>query len=181
MELIRIISEMINQREHTIIAIDGRCASGKTTLADRLSKFFCCNCVHIDDFFLQPHQRTPDRFSLPGENIDHERFRDEVLLPLKCGLPFSYRRYDCRTQSLGSPVHIDPGRLTIIEGVYSCHPELRSFYDLTIFMRISPELQRERIIKRSPDLAERFFSTWIPLEEAYFTAFDIENSADQII
>ena len=36
----------------------------------------------MDDFFLQPDQRTKERFESPGENVDHERFEEEILIPL---------------------------------------------------------------------------------------------------
>ena len=35
-----------------ILAIDGRCASGKTTLAGELQKRQACNVIHLDDFYL---------------------------------------------------------------------------------------------------------------------------------
>ena len=41
-----------------LLAIDGRCAAGKTTLAAGLQREFDCNVIHMDDFFLQLHQRT---------------------------------------------------------------------------------------------------------------------------
>ena len=44
----------------SIVAIDGNSASGKTTLSTQLSKLFDCNIFHIDDYFLNPSQRTPD-------------------------------------------------------------------------------------------------------------------------
>ena len=80
-----------------VIAIDGRCGSGKTTLATQLSERLGANLIHMDDFFLRPEQRTPERLATPGENIDHERFLSEVLLPLRQGsvffLPPLFLRY----------------------------------------------------------------------------------------
>ena len=64
-----------------IAAIDGRCASGKTTAAELLQKQFGWTVVHADDFFLRPEQRTPERYAEPGGNLDRERLREEVLLP----------------------------------------------------------------------------------------------------
>ena len=29
------------------------------------------NLIHMDDFFLRPHQRSRERLAIPGENIDH--------------------------------------------------------------------------------------------------------------
>ena len=45
-----------------LIAIDGRCASGKTTLAAFLQERIQeCAVVHMDHFFLQDAQRTKER------------------------------------------------------------------------------------------------------------------------
>ena len=68
--------------ESIIIAIDGGSASGKTTLAKILSEKYDCNVFHIDDFFLRPEQRTPERFAEIGGNFDRERFQGEVLQSL---------------------------------------------------------------------------------------------------
>ena len=68
------IDALLPQHQPVLIAIDGRCASGKTTLAALLQQAIGCNVVHMDHFFLQPHQRSSQRYAQPGENIDHERF-----------------------------------------------------------------------------------------------------------
>lgn len=66
---------------------------------------------------------------------------------------------------------MQPGRLNIVEGAYSMHPELAAQYDLSVFLQVEPELQRRRILRRnSPEQAERFFTDWIPLEAKYFAA-----------
>ena len=57
-----------------IIAIDGRCAAGKTTLAARLAKELGGDVIHMDDFFLPPALRTQERRSEPGGNVHYERF-----------------------------------------------------------------------------------------------------------
>ena len=41
------------QQEYIVIAIDGRCASGKTTLANKLAQHFHANVFHMDDYFLR--------------------------------------------------------------------------------------------------------------------------------
>ena len=161
------------------VAIDGRCAAGKTTIANRLQKVFACNVLHMDDFFLRPEQRTEERLRQPGGNVDWERFREEVLFPLRRDVPFSYQPYDCHTQMLKEPVKVEPKRLTIVEGSYSCHPELWDFYNLHIFLTISSEEQRRRIQCRNGEAALKIFQNkWIPLEERYFEAFQIEQRCE---
>ena len=44
-----------------LIAIDGRCGAGKTTLPQRLQQELGGRVFHMDDFFLRPVQRTAER------------------------------------------------------------------------------------------------------------------------
>ena len=162
-----------------IVALDGRCAAGKTTLAARLHQRIGCNVVHMDDFFLRPAQRTEARLRQPGGNVDRERFLEEVLRPLRRGEGCTYRPYDCRTQGWKPPVRIEPAPLTIVEGAYSCHPDLWDLYDLHLFLTVSPDEQLRRIRARNgADGLEMFQNRWIPLEEAYFQAFSIEKRCE---
>ena len=159
-----------------IIAIDGRCAAGKTTLANLLSQKTDCNVIHMDDFFLRPEQRTPKRLAAPGENIDHERFLEEVLIPLSKGLPVKFRPFDCHQMKLGDIIELAPKHINIIEGSYSCHPALRKYYDYMVFLTVSKDEQIKRIINREGSERARIFEEkWIPLEEEYFkTKEDIQ-------
>lgn len=98
------IRKLLDNKERIIVAIDGRCAAGKSTLAAQLKERSGFTVLHMDDFFLRPEQRIPERWETPGENVDHERFLEEVLLPLSRGESFSYRAYDCHTQNFKDPV-----------------------------------------------------------------------------
>lgn len=162
-----------------LIAIDGRCAAGKTTMAAKLQEAIGCNVIHMDHFFLQPVQRTGQRMREPGGNVDHERFLEEVMLPLSRGQSFSYRIYDCKTMELSSPVRVEPGEITVVEGSYSCHPVLWDFYDLRIFLDVGAEEQLRRIRCRNGEQALSVFrDRWIPLEERYFAAYQIRERCD---
>ena len=175
------IDDLQCQRNQVIVAIDGSCTSGKTTLATRLAEIYDCNVFHMDDFFLRPEQRTQERYAEVGGNVDYERFREEVLLPLKSGNPFSYRPFDCSTFTLSDPVTVTPRKLNIIEGSYSHHPYFGDPYDLKILLTIPPELQQQRILQRPAFLHERFFEEWIPMENRYFEKFRISDKCDVIL
>ena len=165
-----------------LLAIDGRCGSGKSTLGEKLAAEWDAALFHMDDFYLQPHQRTVERLSEPGGNVDRERFLSEVLLPLQAGSPVNYRRFDCGTFTFEPGRLIEPKAIAIVEGSYACHPLLRSYYDLKIFLDIDPETQLERIGKRNgPEALKRFQSIWIPLEETYFKECRIPDCCDYII
>ena len=164
----REIDRLLETRERIIVAIEGQCTSGKTTLAAALSGEYDCNVLHMDEFFLRPEQRTPERFAEIGGNVDYERFAEEVLEPLKTGATFSYRPFDCSTFTLAQPVAVTPKRLTVIEGTYSLHPYFGEPYDLKVLLTVSEELQRQRVLERPAFLHQRFFEQWIPLENRYF-------------
>ena len=176
--LLPVIDRLLTEQERVIIAIDGKCTAGKTTLAQELSKHYDCNLFHMDDFFLRPEQRRPERLAEAGGNVDYERFRREVLLPLRMGTPFLYRPFNCKTFTLMPPVAVTPKALTIVEGSYSLHPYFGEPYDLRILLTISPELQRQRVLERPAFLHQRFFDLWIPLENHYLEAFHISSRCD---
>ena len=178
-ESIAVIERVLEEKERAIVAIDGRCAAGKTTLSRELEEHFLCNTIHMDEFFLRPQQRTAERLAQPGGNIDHERFLTDVLLMLKKGLPFAYRPFDCHTMSLQTPISLIPTNLTIVEGSYSCHSALWDYYDLHIFLDIDEDLQRQRILARNgEDGLATFNARWIPMEERYFDAFDLRSRCE---
>ena len=175
------IDELLEQKEQVLVAIDGNCTAGKTTLARQLQRLYDCNVFHMDEFFLQCHQRTSERYAQPGGNVDYERFREEVLLPLKTGNSFSYRPFDCKTFTFSELASVTPKKLTIIEGSYCNHPTFGNPYDLKIFLTITPDLQRQRVLQRPEFLHQRFFEEWIPMENRYFAEFQIADQCDVVI
>lgn len=178
-KIISAIDEIINDKGRCIVAIDGKCGSGKTTLAKMLEDYYSCNVIHMDDFFLQPHQRVEERFKEPGGNVDYERFYNEVLVPLGKNESFSYRPFDCGTFKLGEPIKVNVNRVVVVEGSYSCHPHLFEGYDLHIFLDIEHSEQLRRIEKRNgKEALEVFRAKWIPLEDAYFNHFNIKEKCE---
>ena len=172
------IDDLLKTGDQIIIAIDGNCTAGKTTLASALAKEYECNVFHMDDFFLRPQQRTGERYAQPGGNVDYERFREEVMIPLKSGRPFAYRPFSCKTFTLTEPVTVMPKQLNIVEGTYCLHPYFGNVYDLKLYLSIDPDLQRERIYRRPRHVQERFFTDWIPMEKRYFDFCQISGQAD---
>ncbi len=165
-----------------ILTIEGGSGSGKTTLGEMLKEIYGAAVFHMDDFFLRPEQRTRERLELPGGNVDWERFRKEVVLPLGQNERICYRPFDCCTFTLKDPVIVKPSRVTIVEGDYSMHPDLGTYYNLSVFLNISDEQQRKRIQRRNiPEKAERFFNEWIPLEQVYFEKLAVKDRCDLVI
>lgn len=175
------INEVIEKKDIVIIAIDGPCASGKSTFGNILANKYNANLFHMDDFFLRPEQRNRKRLSEPGGNIDYERFKEEVIDNILKGNSFKYKPFSCSKGKLDIDIEVPCKKLNIVEGVYSMHPSIAPFYDIKIFMTIPREEQLKRLKERDITKYNRFITEWIPLEDQYFSSFNIERSCDFII
>lgn len=164
------IQSLVNAEHPVLIAIDGRCGSGKTSLAKLLASLFPCRLFHTDDFYLPMNRRVENWQSIPAGNMDLSRLREEVLLPARANEEIFYRPFSCCTQQLLDSVPMPPALLNIVEGSYSLHPELEQLYDLKIFLTTSKEEQERRLRVREGDYFSAFQSLWIPLEEQYHHA-----------
>ena len=175
------IDRKLTAGQRVLLAIEGGAAAGKSTLAQLLNHVYDCSVAHMDDFFLRPEQRTAQRLEEAGGNVDRERFLQEVLCPLRRGETVQYRRYNCATGAIEEPKPLRVTPLTVVEGAYSMHPELREQYDLSVFLKVTPELQRERIRGRnSPEMQRRFAEEWIPMERRYFEVLHVEETCDLV-
>ena len=181
--LLQALDKRLMAGETVTLAIDGPSGSGKSSLAKWLKKVYGdCEVFHMDDFFLPPEKKSPERLSTPGGNVDWERFLEEVLVPIKEGKPFSYRPYDCGECALSDAVTATPRQLNLVEGVYSLHPALREAYDFKLFLSIDRQEQLQRILERNgPHMQQRFIKEWIPLEDLYFETMSIKDASDLIL
>lgn len=170
------------KKKRIIVALDGRCASGKTTLGFYLQELFDANLFHMDDFFLQGNQRTVERLAEVGGNVDYERFQSEVLEPLMHGEAVNYRRFNCHNMTIDESVEIPYKRINIIEGSYCMNPYFGDVYDLKVFTDIGEAEQLENIRRRNGEEKMKVFrECWIPKEEAYFKKFQIKEQSDIVV
>lgn len=171
------IATLLQRQERVVVAIDGRCGSGKTELAALIASLFNSNVFHTDDYYLPVSERASDWENIPGGNMDLQRFRNEVLLPVFSGEPVFYRAYDCIESRYQEPVFHPSSALTVIEGSYSLHPELDVRYDLKIFLTSSPSAQTRRLKAREQEYFRMFKTRWIPMEERYISRYHINHDA----
>ena len=165
-----------------VAVLDGRSASGKTTLADQRQRVTGAAVIHMDDFFLPGELRTSERLAEPGGNVHYERFAEEVLHFLRKREPFSYSVFDCGEMALGEERLVPGGELRIVEGAYSCHPEFGEYMDLRVFCDVESEEQERRILARNgEEMLGQFRERWIPLEERYFAAYGIREQAEILL
>ena len=160
-----------------LLAIDGRCGSGKSALGAWLAAQLGCGLVHMDDFYLPPAQRRPGWERQPGANMDFARLRAEVLAPLLAGQSAAYRAYDCRTGALQPPRTLPPRPLTIVEGSYALHPSLAALYDGMVFLTCPEDEQERRLRAREKAHYADFEAVWMPLERQYHRLCGVPSRA----
>ncbi|HAZ20213.1 MAG TPA: uridine kinase [Clostridiales bacterium] len=164
------------------VAIDGRCGSGKTTLANGLCDYFSCPVVHMDDFYLSFHRQTLHSCSTFAGHMDLDRIQNEVILPRNQNKSFTYSIFDCRSQTFTKTISVDALPLLIIEGTYSHHPQLGNYAGAKLFSDIPPPEQQQRIFQREgTDGLHRFNQLWIPREEAYFFTYKIRENSHLVL
>lgn len=175
----QLLQEIVNQvkdKERCLIAIDGRCASGKTTLASKLQQRLQCDIIHIDDFFMPIQKRSKNFMNIIGGNIEQDRFIKEIIQPLQNRQKMVYKKFDCQSQSYVNQIEISNPKMIIIEGTYS-FLLLKDLIDISIFLTIHPTLQKERIVERNgQEGLKRFEDIWIPLEERYFCFLELPKN-----
>ena len=165
-----------------LVTLDGPCASGKTTLAQKLSQVFQGEVIHTDDYVVPHALKTPERLAVPGGNCDAERLAGEVVIPFKSGDPVKYRRYDCRKDVLQPEEQLPDTQVLILEGSYCNLPGIREYADVRLFLDTPWEIRKARLLEReSAASLQRFYDRWIPLENAYFEAYRLPGEGDIVI
>jgi uridine kinase len=186
----------------TRVAIDGRSAAGKTTLADELADAVQAQGrevlrASIDDFHRPGHKGRSQRGgwtprSYYDEGFDYDAFRTLLLRPLG---PGGSRR--CRP-ALFDAFHdvwrpeqwheVGDRAVAIIDGVFLLRPELADHWDYVVWLDIDMETMVERARRRdvawvgSEAVVEvRYRQHWIPTHELYERLIKPQTYAHAII
>lgn len=174
---IQALNFISNIKGNKIIALEGKCGSGKTTLSNYLNEKLSVTIIPIDDFFLPLARKTKNRLSEIGGNVDYERV-GELLLSIRNKQINKYNKFNCQTQSY-EEVNIVNNAIIILEGVYSYHKYFRHLIDYMLYLEVDNSTQDERLRNRSN--YERFIKEWIPLENTYYDSEAVAQHSDIII
>jgi uridine kinase len=176
-EINAILSAWKERRGSGILALDGMCGSGKTTLSERISERTGFSVIHMDDYYLPFSQRKKNWREIPAGNMDLIRLKKEVITPFQNHQWIQTRRYLCRSEQYIEEI-IPPADGLIVEGTYSCHPVLKDAYTMCVFLEISEKIQRKRILEREGKRSSNFFKIWIPMETNYFQTLAVRSHMD---
>jgi uridine kinase len=161
----------VNHRP-VVVGVDGQSGSGKSTLAAELAQSLSASSriVHGDDFYGE--MSTAERELLGPEEgyaryFDWRRLESQVLMHIRdSAAALRYQQYDWHMDALGPWFEISMPEVVIVEGVYTLRPELRKYFDITVFVRASQEARLRRQISRGEN-SMFWIDRWTAAEDFY--------------
>jgi uridine kinase len=194
--LLRRIEERRDDQDRMTVAIDGPDAAGKTTLARDLAVALGDEGlrVSIDAFHhLREVRHRRGRLSAEGyyrETFDHPTAISELLAPFRAGastVRVAVTDYDADV-SIAPTASVPPRAVLVVDGVFLQTAALRPLWDLVVYLRVSPELSRDRGMARDSsrgdamdDLADRYRERYLPGQAMYRAECDPEAGADILV
>jgi uridine kinase len=185
-DVIQNITGLVKPGRTVLVGLDGGAGAGKTTFtrwfAERIRKNVTPVSVVLTDLFYRPvaERWTGSIDDMPiGYDLDWERIRDQVILPLKAGNTARFQLYDWVADCLNEMVEIDASGVTIIDGVFALRNELANYYDLRLWFSCPLEIRVSRLLNRGDTPAE--IDYWLPIEEHYHAVHKPEKSAHLVI
>ena len=139
------------------VAVDGVDGAGKTTLADALAPLVAAQGrpvirASVDDFHNPRNLRyargrySPDGFYL--DSYDYDSFRRLLLGPLSSDGSGHYvaKQFDLDNDQPFDldPQQAEPAAALIVDGIFLHRPELRSCWDLSIFLKVDFDISLPR-------------------------------------
>lgn len=186
-DVIQYIARLVTPGRTVLVGIDGGAGTGKTTFtrwfAERIRENVTPVSVVLTDLIYRP---VAERWTGPiddmpiGYDLDWERIRDQVILPLRAGKTARFQLYDWVADCLNEMVEIDASGVTIIDGVFALRNELADYYDLRLWFSCPLEIRVSRLLNRG-DTPQAEIDYWLPIEERYHTVHKPEKSAHLVI
>jgi uridine kinase len=155
----------------TVVGIDGRAGSGKTTLAKRLAERLGeVSIIHTDYFasWQNPLDWSP-------------RLITEALAPLTEGREARFQATDWTTGALGPWIRVPPASTILLEGFSAIRREHSPYLAYRIWVDAAPEVRLARGLERDGEQARQQWEAWMRTEDAFITAEHPERSADFVI
>ena len=193
------VLKAVSQRAPTIqtpivVGIDGRSGVGKSTLASMLSHRVEAAVVQIDDFFAATIPDTEwDSMTVQerAERVfDWSRLRSEAVRPLLAGRTARWQQFDFDAGPLADGTYgiktadfeVHPAPIILLDGVYSCGPQLGDLVNLWVLAELPDAERRSRLAGREePAFLKLWHARWDAVEEFYFSLVRPSSLFDLIV
>lgn len=159
-------------RKPFIVGIDGRSGAGKTTLTEQLSRVLERShdvvSFHLEDIY-------------PGWNgllKGMERYRGEILEPLRREEDAHWTAWDWLTNEPGTPRLTRTAQIVLVEGVGACHREARALLDVSVWVELPTSQRKQRALDRDGATYEKYWDVWAEQEEQYLGEDPVWESAE---
>lgn len=195
--LARVVGQRLSRQRRVLVGIDGPDGAGKTNLADALAAMLGPVAVRASiDGFHHPRERRLQRGSLSPEgyyldSFDYECLAADLLTPFRDGTStVRTRTYDFRTESTTdeAAVTVPEVAVLVFDGVFMLRPETRSFWDISIYLHVSPEETLRRVMVRDEALfgsvanvTERYEGRYLPGQALYREGSDPMSRATIVV
>jgi uridine kinase len=145
----------------SVVAIDGYGGAGKSTLAALLGDLLRAEGLRVDLVHT-------DDFASADNPLDWwPRLIDQVLEPLRDGVPARYQRYDWDRQGLAEWHSFEPGAAVILEGVSASRNAFRPYLSLTAWIETPADERLRRGLERDGEEMRDQWQQWMADELAW--------------
>lgn len=156
----------------TVLCIDGRAGSGKSTVAAEVAGTFdgTTRVVHTDD--LCPGWDGLPR--VPGILTD-------LVAALAEGRTGTYPRYDWLAGRVTEQVTVEPADLVVVEGVGAGARALRPYRSALAWLECPEALRKERALTRDGEAFAPYWDEWAAAEQTYLATDADRGGADLVL
>jgi uridine kinase len=176
MQLIEALSEITQEVDQPIIAIDGPAGAGKTTLASTislaLSLRMSTTIIHMDELY-------------PGwENALGDELTKTLTWLTSCHKakkPLLYSSFNWATNEFHEAKTHPSTQLLILEGVASAQLPIAESLATSIWLELDPEIGFQRVIERDGENISLEMKKWLVTQEQHFAADRTKERCDFLL
>ena len=180
---IALIEQSARRGLPVFVGVDGRSGAGKSTFAAALAAASRARLIEGDAFYAGGLELRSDTAEQRAQAcINRLRLR-RVLKDLKSGRATTFRSFDWEAfdGSLSDrTITVEPGKIVIVEGVYSCHPDFADLLDIRILLNAADPLRQQRLLQREGAIGP-WERQWHEAEDWYFANLALEDHFDLVI